>query len=102
MEKQQSRALPPHSPERLRKDVDDLPQYPEDIATGHAAWNDWPWKLHRINGDKYELYHLGDDPFEADDLSRNPAHRERLEKMKRELDAWMRSVIRSCNGEDYR
>jgi arylsulfatase A-like enzyme len=102
MEKQQAGAPPPHDPERLRKDVDDFPQYPEDIAKGHAAWNNWPWKLHRVNGDSYELYHLSDDPLETTDLSHDPAHQERLARMKRELDAWMRSVIRSLNGKDYK
>ncbi len=101
-EKQQSGAPLPHDPERLRKDVDAFPQHPEDSAKGHAAWNDWPWKLHRINGDIYELYNLIDDPMEKTDLSKNTAHQERLEKMKQELDAWMRSVIRSLNGKDYK
>ena len=101
MEKQQAGAPLPHNAQRMKKDVDEFPQLPEDTAKGHAAWNDWPWKLHRINGDKYELYHLGDDPMEAKDLSGDPAQAERLARMKKELHAWMRSVIRSLNGKDY-
>ena len=101
LEKQEKDADLPHNVERMRKDVDEFPQFPEDTAEGHAAWNDWPWKLHRINGEKFELYNLEDDPMEASDLSGDPGHAERLERMKAELDAWMRSVIRSLNGKDY-
>jgi hypothetical protein len=85
----------------MKKDVDDFPQFSADTAKGHSAWNDWPWKLHRIDGMTFELYHLEKDPEETNDLSSDPIHRERLERMKAELDAWMRSVIRSLNGEDY-
>ncbi len=102
MEKQRAGEPLPHDPPRLRKDVDDFPQHPEDTEKGHAAWNDWPWKLHRVNGGRYELYHLTDDPMETTDLSNDPAHQKRLDKMKRELDAWMRSAIRSLNGKDYK
>ena len=101
MEKQAASAPTPHDPERMSKDIDEFPQLPEDIAAGHAAWNDWPWKLHRINGSTFELYNLVDDPMETTDLSRDPEHRPRFERMKEELDAWMRSVIRSLNGADY-
>jgi arylsulfatase A-like enzyme len=92
----------PHNPRRIRKDVDEFPQFDENTTTGHAAWNDWPWKLHRIRGDRYELYNLVDDPMETRDRSSEPAQQERLEKMKQELDAWMRSVVRSINGKDYK
>lgn len=101
MEKQIEKAPRPHDPARMRKDVDEFPQFPEETANGHAAWNDWPWKLHRINGKKFELYNLADDPMESKDLSGNPQHRQRMERMQRELDAWMRSVVRSINGKDY-
>ena len=83
------------------KDVYEFPQFAETTAQGHAAWNDWPWKLHRINGDKFELYNLEDDPMESRDHADNPRHRQRFAKMRKELDAWMRSVIRSLNGKDY-
>jgi len=102
MEKQQAGAPLPHDPPRMRKDVDEFPQFPEETATGHAAWNDWPWKLHRINGDKFELYNLADDPMERTDLSKIPETQGRMRAMKKELDAWMRSVVRSINGKDYK
>jgi hypothetical protein len=50
MEKQQAGEPLPHDPHRIQKDVDEFPQFAEETATGHAAWNRWPWKLHRING----------------------------------------------------
>ncbi|QDT06871.1 Choline-sulfatase [Rubripirellula lacrimiformis] len=101
MEKQQAGAPLPHNPDRIRKDVDEFPQFPEDTATGHAAWNRWPWKLHRINGTRYELYNLADDAMETTDRSDDPDQQTRLAEMKQELDDWMRSVVRSVNGQDY-
>lgn len=102
MEQQQFGAPLPHDLPRMRKDVDDFPQFAEDTTTGHAAWTDWPWKLHRIGGDRFELYHLIDDPMETTDLSNDPESSDRLEQMKQELDEWMRSVVRSINGKDYK
>ena len=101
MEKQQAGAPLPHDPPRMCKDVDEFPQFPEQTVTGHAAWTDWPWKLHRINGNSFELYNLADDPMEKTDLSKGPQHSLRRERMKKELKAWMRSVVRSLNGKDY-
>lgn len=101
MEKQQAGGPLPHDPPRMRKDVDEFPQFPEHTTKGHAAWNDWPWKLHRINGERFELYQLTDDPMEQADLSKDPQHAQRMGRMQKELDAWMRSVIRSLNGKDY-
>lgn len=101
MEKQQAGEEPPYNAARMQKDVDEFPQFTDDTATGHAAWNDWPWKLHRIDGDRYELYHLGDDPMETRDLSKQQDQAERVKRMKGELNDWMRSVIRSLNGKDY-
>ena len=102
LEKQQAQEPTPHNPQRIRKDVDEFPQFPEEAAKGHAAWNDWPWKLHRINGRKYELYNLASDPMETTDLAAEPQQQMRVERMKKELDGWMRSVIRSLNGQDYK
>ena len=105
MEKQQAGDPVPHNPERMKKDVDEFPQFPEDTVVGHAAWNDWPWKLHRIasdKGDVFELYNLMHDAGETVDLSANPEHKNRFDRMKQQLDAWMRSVVRSLNGADYR
>ncbi len=101
MEKQQAGAPLPHDEPRIRKDVDEFPQFSEDVATGHAAWTNWPWKLHRINGKTYELYNLADDPMEATDLSGAPEQQARLKRMQKELNSWMRSVVRSLNGDDY-
>lgn len=101
MEKQQAGAPLPHDPPRMQKDVDEFPQFPEGTTTGHAAWTDWPWKLHRIGGKKFELYNLSDDPMEKTDLSKSPQHAPRRKRMKEELDTWMRSVIQSLNGKDY-
>ena len=64
MEKPQAGAPLPHDPPRMRKDVDAFPKFPEASAKGHAAWKDWPWKLHRISGKTFELYNLADDPTE--------------------------------------
>ncbi|MHC4380128.1 MAG: sulfatase-like hydrolase/transferase [Planctomycetota bacterium] len=102
LEKQEAGASPPHDPPRMRKDVEDIPQYPVDTAVGHAAWNDWPFKLHRIGGERIELYHLEDDPMETNDLSGDPQYGTLIARMETELGAWMRSVVRSLNGEDYR
>lgn len=102
MQKQQSGAPLPHNKPRMRKDVGEFPQFPEEVATGHAAWNDWPWKLHRISGTEYELYNLADDPLETTDLAADSAQEERMKHMQRELDGWMRSVVGSLNGNDYK
>ncbi len=102
MIKQHAGAPLPHDPPRMRKDVDTFRQFPEATSNGHAAWNDWPWKLHRINGNRFELYNLTDDPMETTDLSNDPKHAQRLKRMKGEQDAWMRSVVQSLNGEDYK
>ncbi len=101
MEKQLTNAPLPHNKDRIRKDVDEFPQFDSDTSNGHAAWNDWPWKLHRINGIRYELYNLNEDPMEVTDRSKDPDQQQRLKKMKQELDRWMKSVIRSLNGKDY-
>lgn len=100
-DKQLAGAPTPHAPERIAKDAEDFPQIAEDFSEGHAAWTVWPWKLHRIDGERYELYHLVDDPMESRDLAADEAHQERLQSMKAELDAWMRGVVRSLNGADY-
>lgn len=99
MEKQQAGAPLPHLPARLTKNVESRPQLAEDTATGHAAWLDWPWKLHRIDGTRYELYDLESDPLEATDLSGDVRQARRLSRMQEELAIWMRGVVRSLNGE---
>lgn len=89
-------------PERILKNVHESPSFGKDAMRGHAAWNDWPWKLHRIqNGDKviYELYQLERDPMEERDLSADQP--ERVREMKKQLTAWQRSVLDSWQGQDY-
>ena len=69
---------------------------------GHAAWNRWPWKLHRIEKKDnviYELYDLSKDPMEMTNLKSNEP--ERVAKMKSALGDWQRSVLRSWSGHDY-
>jgi hypothetical protein len=82
--------------------VEQFPTFGEDAMRGHAAWNAWPWKLHRIQKDdtvKVELYNLADDPMEESDLSATET--ERVATMKQELEAWQRSVLASWSGKDY-
>jgi len=76
--------------------------YPDDTFPGHAAWLDWPWKLHRVQTDAattLELYNLAEDPQEHD--NRITQHPERVAAMKSRLEIWMNSVIASLNGNDY-
>ncbi len=78
-------------------------RFDETHLTGHAAWLEGDWKLHRRTdaegGARYELYHLADDPREeANQATRHPG---RVESMTLALDAWMRSVLDSLNGADY-
>ena len=89
---------------RLRLDAGKITeQYPEDTFPGHAAWLDWPWKLHRIEDKnakvKWELYNLADDPEEQNNLLAEQSDRAR--SMKSQLEAWLKSVVRSLNGKDY-
>ena len=79
--------------------------YSEDKLPGPSAWLDGNFKLHRIpsksgNGPvKYQLFDLSSDAEEKKDLSSEQP--ERVAAMKKKLDAWQKSVVRSLNGEDY-
>lgn len=90
----------------IRNEAGDLSkQYPLDTLPGHAAWLDWPWKLHRIEKKKdgkvrFELYNLVDDPMEKHDLAGDQP--QRVASMKAALEDWQKQVMRSVNGEDYR
>ena len=80
---------------RLRLDAGNITkQYPQDSLPGHAAWLNWPWKLHRIQaknkGAKFELYNLAEDPKETNDLSAK--YPKKLKSMKAELKKWQVSV----------
>lgn len=101
MEKQENGNPTPHNAARIKKDIDEFPSFAETASPGHAAWLNWPWKLHRINGTTYELYHLENDPMETTNLSAVPEHAQGLSDMQTELHAWQKSVIRSINGADY-
>ena len=48
---------------------------------------------------RWELYDLAADPKESRDLL--AAEPERAGRMKKDLTAWLESVVRSLNGEDY-
>jgi hypothetical protein len=91
---------------RLRKDAAAIvEQYPEDRYPGHAAWLDWPWKLHRIEDKedaskvRLELYNLETDPMEKQDLLQ--VYRRQAVAMRAELEEWLASVVGSLNGKDY-
>lgn len=90
-------------PERLLKNVNRFPELPAGQYIGHAAWNDWPWKLHRIQTGvavKMELYNLAKDPMETTDLSRKQPDRAKV--LRAELEAWQASVFKSLEGKDYK
>jgi arylsulfatase A-like enzyme len=89
---------------RLRREDSQITrQYPLDSLPGHAAWLDWPWKLHRIEDNRgivqWELYQLEIDPQEGKDMVEKEAAK--AAQMKSGLETWQRSVIRSLNGLDY-
>jgi arylsulfatase A-like enzyme len=98
----QQKGLPNPFPERLLKNVEEFPQFERGDYQGHAAWNAWPWKLHRIQkADQVtiELYDLVNDPMEANDLAKQePA---RVKRMLKELLGWQASVYDSWEGKDY-
>ena len=78
-------------------------RYSSDPLPGHAAWLDWPFKLHRIytknSGLRFELYNLEEDPMERINLvGRIPG---KVKSMSKQLEKWMKSVIGSLNGDDY-
>ena len=39
--------------------------------------------------------------MEANDLATDSDQQSRFTRMQKELDTWMRSVVRSINGKDY-
>lgn len=64
-----------------------------------SVWMDNRYKLHRLHGEKYELYDLVADLSEKTDIAaQNP---EIVNRMKAELDAWRDSVKKSNEGNDY-
>lgn len=108
--------LPPHESSQQAAELPN-PGYPLDQFSGHAAWIAGDWKLHRIarskkrrgkaavesraaeDGVVWELYDLAADPAEETDLSKS--QQPRVERMRADLEVWLRSVVKSLNGEDY-
>lgn len=81
---------------------------------GHAAWLDWPYKLHtdgaggrRANPAAIDtnaiptvlLYDVAKDPKETTDLAAQEP--ERVKQMTAALKAWKESVEKSLGGADY-
>ena len=99
----QQKGEPSPFPERVLKNVLDFPERKSRGLRGHAAWNDWPWKLHRIEMKKgavaIELYDLQKDPMEKLDLAVQEP--ERVKKMRASLESWQHSVLNSWEGKDY-
>ena len=95
----------PADPKRLFSSAGQIDKtHPLDKFPGHSAWLDGDWKLHRIeNRDsgavRWELYDLATDPKEGTNLfAKEP---DRAATMQKDLSAWLVSVVRSLNGEDY-
>ncbi|MEM0968384.1 MAG: sulfatase-like hydrolase/transferase [Verrucomicrobiota bacterium] len=61
--------------------------------------NDWKILKPNLDRDEYELYHLGDDPGETNNLV--VTHQEQAARMTEELEQLTVSVARSIAGEDY-
>lgn len=79
-------------------------QFPLDNFPGHAAWLDRGWKLHRHESKDggtptWELYDLATDDRETINLYDRETGR--ATAMRAQLVAWLQSVARSHNGEDY-
>jgi len=78
-------------------------QYPDVAFAGHSAWLNWPWKLHRIERNqsiKLELYNLEKNPQESSNVAEQ--NTKRVNTMKSELEFWLKSVVGSLNGNDYK
>ena len=94
----------PADPKRLFAGAGTIgPKRPADRFPGHAAWLDGSWKLHRVENPKtaavrWELYDLAADPAESRD--RLAAEPDRAAAMRKDLTAWLGSVVRSLNGDD--
>jgi len=101
MEAQQA-GKPTPLPERIFKNVKEFPTFGAEAQRGHAAWLDWPWKLHRIQkgaeDPSFELYNLVEDPMEQNDLHSTQA--ERAASMRTALESWQHSVLASWARKD--
>lgn len=94
--------LEPHPSSQNAAKLPD-PKYPTDQFPGHSAWIDGDWKLHRIANKQgkvtWELYNLADDPKEKNNVIESQG--DRVKSMQPELEAWLKSVVESLNGDDY-
>ena len=103
MEAQQA-GEPSPFPERVLKNVEEYPSFSRRNPPGHAAWIEWPWKLHSIATGKdsfrLELYNLAKDPMEE----KNLWHEEeaRTKEVLQKLESWQHSVYESWEGRDYK
>lgn len=99
---QAGRELPPHVSSLRAAELPAEP-YPDDVFPGHAAWIAGDWKLHRIAGKqgavKWELYNLAADRKETKNLF--VANGQREQRMRGQLESWLKSVVHSLNGRDY-
>ena len=69
------------------------------LANGPAVWSDNRYKLHKLPGNKFELYDIQAEISEKTDVAAE--HPEIVTRMKAELENWQQSVMRSNQGEDY-
>jgi hypothetical protein len=104
MANQQAGTTSPSNPEAAKHEEGAISEhFSDEVLPGHAAWIDNQYKMHRIPDKagqaKYSLFDLTQDPEEKTDLAE--AQPNRVVRMKSELDAWQKSVVRSLNGEDY-
>ncbi|RMG71790.1 MAG: N-acetylgalactosamine 6-sulfate sulfatase, partial [Bacteroidetes bacterium] len=79
-----------------------LHHYPTDSLPGHAAWLEWPWKLHRIaqhDGTHWELYQLEQDSMETHNVF--DQYPEQASQLQARLAQWQHAVVNSLNGNDY-
>ena len=77
-------------------------KYPENEFPGHAAWLEFPWKLHRIvdqGQETLELYNLIADSHETTSLHIKAPNQ--TKRMLDHLEKWQVAVMRSLNGKDY-
>ena len=95
--------LPPHESSQKAALLPKT-KYSNSDFPGHAALIDGDWKLHRIEDQKkdavtWELYDLGSDPAETNDLLQHQAAV--VAELKPKLQSWLTSVVGSLNGDDY-
>ena len=94
--------LPPHVSSQKAAELPS-PRHRLDRFPGHSAWIDGHWKLHRIDGKngkvRFELYNLESDPSEKANVA--AGHPARAGQVKLGLNAWLKSVVGSYNGDDY-